>query len=321
MKSHFAVVLAVIATCALPLRSHAQAVSPTPTEPCEAAYASLPVGSVLDLLDPHAPGDRRAAALAAYERLAGIEACPEFAYTLGQLYRHGSYLPGNLVPQDIERARELILPMAEDGYLPAFADLAEMEMRHANARAAMQWTQVYLHFVQTVQADYVEDVDALRFQRSAYNRHLLARTDFLWRRLTRPVLSRKLIAADLSAYLAAHEAAIAPRMRMRQEGALRRASAQDGGPARVTHVPDDCYVNAIRGVGSASASWIVEVLPTGERGRMVLENFVPNPAAAARMEACLARYEFAPFVGTRPATVRISMLLGSPEGGSLQRRR
>jgi TPR repeat protein len=288
---------------------------------CEAAYAELPHGTVLDLLDPEAPADRRAGAVAAYERLATLEACPEFGYTLGQLYRHGPYLAGNLVPQDVAKARELIRPMAEDGYLPAFADLAEMEMRHANTREAMKWTQVYLHFVQNVQADYVDDADARRYMSTAYNSHLLARTDFLWRRLTRPPLPRELVDEDLAAYLAERGDHVTRRMRERLEGQHRRASAQDGGPTGVAGAPDDCYLKPINRIGSASAAWIVEVLPSGETGRIVVENFVPSADVTRELERCLSRYTFAPFEGTRAATVRVSMVMGSLGGRALRRPR
>lgn len=288
---------------------------------CETAYAELPQGAILDLLDPDAPADRRAGALAAYERLATIAQCPEFGYTLGQLYRHGPYLPGNLLPQDVAKARDLIRPMAEDGYLPAFADLAEMEMRHANTREAMKWTQVYLHFVQDVKADYIDDPEAMRYQRTAYNSHLLARTELLWRRLTRPPLPRRLVGEDLAAYLAEHGERVTRRMRERQEGRHRRISAQDGGPSGVAGAPEDCYLKPINGVGSASAAWIVEVLPSGETGRIVLENFVPNVEATEEMARCLARYTFAPFDGARPATLRVSMVMGSLGARGLSRPR
>lgn len=290
------------------------------TAVCEAAYAELPPGTILDLLDPEAPADRRAGALAAYQRLATLEQCPEFGYTLGLLYRHGRYLPGNLLEQDVAKARELIRPMAEDGYLPAFADLAEMEMRHANGREAMKWTQVYLHFVQDVQADYIDDAEAAHYQQSAYNSHLLRRTGFVWRELTRPRLPRELIDEDLDAYLAEHGEHVERRMRERMEGPHQRVSAQDGGPVRVISPAETCYLNAIEGIGSASASWIVEVMPSGETGRIVLENFVPNPEIAREMRGCLSRYVFVPFEGTRPATVRISMVMGSTGGRSLRRR-
>ncbi|MBB1087794.1 hypothetical protein H4F99_04745 [Lysobacter sp. SG-8] len=287
---------------------------------CDVAYASLPHDAILDLLDPAAPEERRSAALAAYEGLATRTDCPEFGYTLGQLYRHGPYLPGNPLPQDVEKARALILPMAEDGYLPAYADLAEMEMRHAHAREAMQWTQVYLHFVQDVQADYVDETESARFMRSAYNSHLLARSDLVARRLTRPPLSRRTIREDLDDYLATHGEAVAARMRDRFEGRRGRISAQDPVLTHVLPEAETCYQNVIEGVGSASASWIVEVLPSGETGRVVLENFVPNTETVDVLARCLARYRFSPFEGDRPTTVRVSITMGAVGNRTLQRR-
>ncbi len=291
-----------------------------PGKVCNEVYEALPHGTTLDLFDPEAPAERRASALAAYERLATMKECPEFAYALGQLYRHGPDLPGNPLPQDVPKARELIRPMAEDGYLPAFADLAEMEMRHANAREAMRWTQVYLYFVKNVRMDYIDDPDAAQYQRSAYNGNLLARSALIWKWYARPPLPRRLIREDLNTYLTEHGARVTRRMRERADGLHQRVSAHDGGPARVSKVPDDCYVKLPDRIGAASAAWIVEVLPSGETGRIVLENFVPNADVTESMKACLPRYEFAPFEGTESATVRVSMVVGSTEGAALRRR-
>ncbi|GHC01861.1 hypothetical protein GCM10010080_14460 [Thermomonas carbonis] len=293
---------------------------PMPGAGCEAAYATLPQGAILDLLDPAAPADRRQAALAAYQQLATMRECPEFGYTVGQLYRHGEYLPGNLLPQDIDKARALILPMAESGHLGAYADLAEMEMRHANARDAMKWTQVYLHYVEKLLIPALDDASDTRFQRSAYNGNLLARTELIWR-YARPSLPRKLVREDFNAYLDQHGKQVEQRMRERQAGRNLRASAQDGGPTHVTSNNDSCAVNAIDRIGAASAAWIIEVLPSGTVGRVVLENFVPKPGVADTLATCLAGYRFAPFEGTSPATIRISMVMGSSEGAAISRKR
>jgi TPR repeat protein len=313
----------LLATIALPGPAAAQDTAThetaSPGATCEAAYAALPRGTILDLLDPAAPMPLRQAALDAYQRLAAMRECPEFGYTLGQLYRHGEYLPGNLLPQDLDKARALIRPMAESGYLPAYADLAEMEMRHAQARGAMQWTQLYLHYVEKVLLPVLDPREA-HFQHSAYNGNLLARTELVWR-YARPALPRKLVREDFHAYLAQHGSHVEQRMRERQAGGLRRASAQDGGPIRITSKGGGCAVNAIDRIGAASAAWIVEVLPSGEVGRVVLENFVPKASVADTLAACLAHYRFAPFEGHAPATIRVSMVMGSPEGAAISRKR
>ncbi len=288
---------------------------------CDAAFAALPHGTILDLLDPQAPADRRAAALVAYQRLAQMKECPEFGYTLGQLYRHGEYLPGNPLPQDVAKARELILPMAESGYLPAYADLAEMEMRHANTREAMKWTQVYLYFVDHVFVAGTKDADAAQYERSAYNANLLGRVEFLWNHVP-PSLPQRLVNEDLNAYLHDHGDDVERRMRERQSGLHLRASAQDSLlPYTISGSTNSWYHNLLDDLSAASASWIVEVMPSGQIGRVVLENFVPNEAVTRQMKSVLARYKFAPLDEQLSKTVRISVVVGNTESRELNRRR
>ena len=101
---------------------------------------------IMDAYDPAAPLQRREAALAA---MRSSTQCAYHAFSLGQLYRHGPDLPGNLVARDLDRARSLILAYAESGYINAYADLAELELKAGNARDAMKWTQVYLSLLKT----------------------------------------------------------------------------------------------------------------------------------------------------------------------------
>ncbi len=282
---------------------------------CAQAHAAMPPGARLDVFDPDAPLERRQAALAAFEQAAALEGCPEFDYVLGMLYRHGPYLPGNLLPQDIEKARALIAPMAEAGDLQAFADMAEMEMRHANSREAMRWTQLYLHFVKTVAMDFARDPEQVRFMNAAYNSNLLARTELIWR-YTRPKLSRKLIGEDLNAWLKAHPG-VAERMRARMTQGEPDAA---GGVATLEQDPGDCYVTLPTGMGAAAATWLLEVWPSGKVGRVVMENFVPKPEIANQMLHCVHEHRFQPFAGTDPVTVRLPMVVGSSEARPLRRR-
>lgn len=291
-----------------------------PSRTCNAVYAALPHGTILDLLDPQAPTDRRTSALAAYQRLAPMKECPEFGYTLGQLYRHGQYLPGNPLIQDVAKARELILPMAESGYLPAYADLAEMEMRHAHTREAMKWTQVYLYFVDHVLVAGTKDADVAQYERSAYNANLLGRVEFLWRHFP-PTLPDRLIEADLNAYLHDHGEDVTRRMRQRQDGLHLRASSQDPLLPYTIQGSGNCHLNLLDDLHAASASWIVEVLPSGQTGRVVLENFVPNEQVTRKMKSCLTRYKFASFDGQFPKTVRISVVVGNSESREINKRR
>lgn len=290
-----------------------------PGAACEAAHHALPGEGILDLLDPAAAGPARSAALEAYERLSTLPGCPEFGYTLGQMYRHGEELPGNLVARDIERARGLLLAMAEDGYLDAYADLAEMEMRHGEPRKAMQWTQVYLHFSRRVVWPEIDDPSRMRYQRSAYHGHLLMRATSVWR-WPQPTMPKRLIREDLDAYLDVHGARVEARMRERQGGALRRASTLDGDIGRVQAQAGECYVDGGR-AGAGAATWIVEILPDGRRGRVLLENFLPTVATAGAMGECLDRYTYTAAPGTGATVVRIPMVFGSTAGATLRQRR
>lgn len=308
--------LLALALVAAPLIvTPARATDVAKAQDCDAVHATLPGGGILDLLDPQAPAELRRSILEQYERLATAQACPEFAYTLGQLYRHGAELPGNLVEQDIARARELIQPMAEAGYLQAYADMAEMVQRHGEPREAMLRTQVYLHLVR---AGYLPllDPDKASFMRAAYNGHLLARAEVLWR-WQKPAAPRKRVNEDLSDWLAAHPDA-AGRVRDYLAGGLDRASFQLG-TVRVLSGIEDCRLLLDRKIGAATATWIVEVLPSGGIGRTVLENFVPRAEFAEGLRPCLDQLRFDPPGGERPRAVRINLYYGSPEGARLRR--
>lgn len=314
-RIHWILSLALLGTPAVGLADEGSATGPS----CEQAYAALPTNALQDLLDPEAPLEQRQQALAGYQQLSSMRGCPEFGYTMGLLYRHGEYLPGNLVKQDIAKARQLILPMAEAGYLNAYADLAEMEMRHANAREAMKWTQVYLYFVDKVKLSGDADGDDIQYERSAYNGNLLTRVELIWSR-SHPRIPRKSINADFNAYLREHGDAVLQKMQARTQGIGLRFSAQDAFPSQVTADDRPCYVKAIDRIGAASAAWIVEILPSGETGRIVLENFVPKPEVADSMRVCLNDYRFAPFAGDASVTVRIPIVMGSTEGAAIRRK-
>ncbi len=284
---------------------------------CEATYRSIPATSILDLLDPEAPAARRTEALGQYERLAAISECPQFGYTLGLLYRHGPDLPGNLLPRDIPRAQRFIRAMAENGYLPAYADLAEMVMRHGDHREQMKWTQVYLNFVEKAQRPLMKDGREIQFHRSAYNAHLLRRAEVVWRWQKR-LPARRVVREDLNEYLTQQESRVLPLLQAREAGTFRRVSAQDAGVS-VRKGIEDCYPDVDLRTGAATAAFIVEVLPSGRTGRVVLENFVPTALVADKLKECVAMYEFEPFDGDRPRTLRVLVLYGSPEGTSIRR--
>jgi hypothetical protein len=139
--------------------------------------ADLTDASILDAYDTNAAMPQRQRAVQYLIDVA--PRCAVGGYSAGQLYRHGDRLPGNLLARDSEKAQQLIRASAENGYLFAYADLAEMALAEGRTREAMQWTQVYLYFV--VHHSEKFDRASGSFTRSGYNGDLLARALRAWR--------------------------------------------------------------------------------------------------------------------------------------------
>lgn len=293
-----------------------EAIEPQPTPRvvgCDQAYDSLPYGALPDLLDAQAPVDRRERALQAYLKLEGAKECPEYGYTVGLLYRFGPDMPGNLLPRDLDRARQLILAMAEAGHLQAYADLAEMEMVHGQYRESMKWTQVYLYYVKNIRMPQSSDGRMMQFDRSAYSGHLLNRAEVVWR-WQKPVLPRRRVSEDLTAYLASTEERVAPLI-----GGRTRGGIDLGAAPRVVVEPGECLIRPLDRIGAATASYVLEVQPSGVVSRILVENFVPNMDAAELLKSCVRRYVFEPFDGQQPLLTRVTLTYGSSEGASFRR--
>ena len=274
---------------------------------CNAAHGPGHATSILDLLDPDASADRRAAALEGYQRASALPHCTDYMYTLGQLYRHGPELPGNLLPKDTARARDLLLAGAEGGRLSSYADLAEMALREGDAREAMKWTQVYLYFVKTVTRSLMDN-ESVKFNSAGYNGNLLLRAERAWRK-ARPRLDRKLIDQDLSAYVAQSGREVAERIRSSQTETRRRTTASTPDELRVKNV-GTCEPPKIRGIDAAMVIYVVEVLPSGRIGRVLPETFSPDPVVVEMLAHCPRVYEYEPFDSERARTVRIPVVYG-----------
>src|SRR5690606_14242056 len=117
--------------------------------------------------------------------------------------------------------------------------------------------------------------DDAHFRRTAYNGHLLTRAETVWR-WQKPAVPRKRVPEDLNAWLSEHGASVRKRITERYQSSDRRASTQEGPLPRILARAEDCRLNLNPRIGAATGSWIVEVLPSGETGRVLLENFVPR---------------------------------------------
>ncbi|GAB3090722.1 hypothetical protein [Lysobacter terrae] len=259
---------------------------------------------LFDLLDPEAAPEVRQEQL---HLLKERVHCPDAARSLGLLYRHGADLPGNPVERDDTQAHELLLRSAQLGNLLTFADLAEMALRNGQAREAMKWTQVYLYLLRH-RAAYDRTDDS--FERSGYNADLLVRADREWR-AARPRLDRALISADLNEYLKG-ESGVAILAAIDATDA-RAVKASSRGPA--ADEPRIRAVHLCSGVISRTAgyaSYLVQIMPDGSVGRVVLENFSPTPKIGAALRSCASVYEYYPHAQKAPMEVRIPVFFGYP---------
>lgn len=305
MLPHMRTLLVVLAFAVSQTGAWAQ----TPIDSCKAAWEDVPDTTIVDLFDPATPQPRRLRALDTYQRLAADSKCPGNGYQLGLLYRHGPDLPGNLLPRDVQRARQLILPHAEEGYLFGYADLAEMAMQQGQAREAMQWAQVYLSLMKRHGAKL--DAEA-GFDRRGYNVDLLIRAQRAWQK-QRPALPKALILQDLRAYLEPREAGIVQALQERQQS--QQTENQDDLSIRRRR---SCSADLGR-IPGGYAMYLLEVRPDGSVARVAIENFAPRPEVAAGLLHCARTFEFEPFTGNEPRIGRIPVVYGFADGPSIRR--
>lgn len=275
-------------------------------DPCEGIMGGR---SVVDVYDPSAPLERREQALQALREAAGQ--CAGRAYSLGLLYRHGADLPGNLLDADADQARALLVASAEDGNLTAYSDLAEMELQLGNAREAMKWTQVYLSMIKRYSGDF--DGRNGSFDRSGYNADLLKRAEIAWRK-QKPRLPRSVVTADLNAYLAGRTASIAARV---AEKEARRTDDRGEPLLKVKRRTGGACSVDLGSVRAAYATYLLEVQPSGQISRIVLENFSPEAVAGERLKKCINIAEFEPFSSDRAETARFPVYYGYQGGLSI----
>ena len=277
------------------------------TDPCDRKV------DIMDAYDPAAPLQRREAALAA---MRSSTQCAYHAFSLGQLYRHGPDLPGNLVARDLDRARSLILAYAESGYINAYADLAELELKAGNARDAMKWTQVYLSLLKTYSTQY--DSSGGSFDRGGYNANLLLRADEAWRE-QKPKVSRSEIGPDMNTYLAGRRKQLADGIR-KIEDANKSPGEGENATFRVkSRANTTCSVQLNKKIRAAYATYLVEVQPSGAISRVVLENFSPEPEAGERLKKCFNVESFYPVDSDEPRIARFPVVYGPRYGVRVSR--
>jgi hypothetical protein len=98
------------------------------------------------LLDPDAPIEKRREIAAEIEALTTDDAEPLLLYLMGSLYHQDPDHSGSPLPQNLDRARELLSRAALHGRLPAMAKLSTIELQAGNRFEANVWAQLYYHY-------------------------------------------------------------------------------------------------------------------------------------------------------------------------------
>lgn len=246
--------------------------------------------SVFDVLDATTPADTRKAAVDTVARLSDMPGCAHERYLLGTLYRFGPELPGNPLPKDSARATGLLEGYAGEGRPRAYADLAELALADGDARAAMQWTQVYLALRD---ASKYED-----FDRAGYNADLLLRAQKAWRKAR--LGGQGNVQALLDAYMA-------QRPSLAKDTVARNEPDPD--PVRIRRAPKGRTDVTLR-IKPGYAIFLMEVMPDGRVGRIVAESFAPTPQQAQALRPFVEGFEYQPLSGDKPQVVRVPVQYG-----------
>jgi len=291
------------------------------------ADAPDPCGfSRIDAFDPELTPDARRVAVEALARAAVSPACDsEPDYLLGLLYRHGSDLPGNPLPRDAARARELIGRAAREGRIQGYAELAEMALADGDAPEAMRWTQGYLLEVRRAGM-------ASGFDEQGYNADLLRRAAGALKRAGLPSGGKALNAA-LKEYLAREQSAREADQAVRQ-GAQAGAAAgaastslaagsDDEIDLRVKRRPADDYDLRELLPDGGRVEYLLEVQPDGRVSRIVVQTFSPTWRHAQVLRQLVEAFEFHPHTAPEPQVKRIEVIYGyaGPDGPRLKRQR
>jgi hypothetical protein len=241
------VLLAVLPAIAFPAVSNAQAIQPVPA-PASAALARL--------LDDHTPAAERQQLFADAENAAKA-GDTEWQYIVGSLLDERSRtLP---FPHDPNKARIYLSNAAVHGKLFAMAKMAESELAAGNHQEAMNWAQIYDHYLSL---------------QSVGNRPAQDYLGELVARISERLDSRKLaqVQADVAAFVAGNDLSIKAGPRM-LAGAKNTASPNFlHQPLHRMHVRREqgsedlrsCfadYLIAFRPDGTVEKTWLVDIVP------------------------------------------------------------
>ncbi|HEY8009745.1 MAG TPA: hypothetical protein VIE67_01950 [Rudaea sp.] len=154
------------------------------------------------LLDASAPAAERELVLDQYRKdaLAGDIAAQ---YFIGNLYRLGNKLPGNIVARDPDQAFRYLSNAGAHGFIIAMAKTAELELELKKPYEAMLWTQLYGHY--EGYGDAKVDAANHRPRTGGYYANLLHRTYAVF---GSDATQTQAMQADFQAFIEQHDAEI-----------------------------------------------------------------------------------------------------------------
>jgi hypothetical protein len=266
------VLLAALPAIAFPAMSNAQAIQPAPA-PASATLARM--------LDDHAPAAERQQLFADAENAAKA-GDTEWQYIVGSLLDERSRtLP---FPHDPDKARIYLSNAAVHGKLFAMAKMAESELAAGNHQEAMNWAQIYGHYLSRQSTDSRLAQD--------YLGELVAR-------ISKGLDSNKLtqVQADVTAFIAANDVSI-------QAG-----PKVFSGTAAMPH-PDFTHSSFLRmnvqkpqgseGLRSCFADYLIAFRPDGAVEKTWLVDIVPNTLALDYLQSLAGMAKVSALPGATP---------------------
>lgn len=235
------------------------------------------------LLDAHAPQAAREAAFAACkkEALAGDIAAQ---YFIGNLYRLGDRLPGNVVARDPDQAFRYLSNAGAHGFIIAMAKTAELELELRKPYEAMLWAQLYGHY--EGYGDAKIDAANHRPRTGGYYANLLHRA---YAAFGSDAKQTQAMQADFQAFIDQHDAEIHAGMILGRD-----ARAAPGEPSRPA--PQKINFSSLRFGLPAHAQddlgeFVVAFSADGKAKRVFLFDCTPDIAMGSELSSAMLRVQ------------------------------
>ena len=266
----------------------ASAATPLPAESPLAPYRVALNGYWAQVLDGSVPLAQRQQALSKIEQEAQTGDQHDL-YVLGSLYHMGRDASGSLVQRDVAKASLYLGNAATRGSVLAMAKMAEIKLASRQYREAMNWAQIYGHYVMLLpKADRPRD---------GYAAELVQRVIDRLGKSAMPEIMR-----DVDSFIAAHDADIRSGTDSKLTGAVLhpapKSKAYVAPHGRLAaHAGFADYLLSFNPDGSLAKAWLLDAVPDAELG-LILQKYASEltvPPAKAGSDGT-SRYAWMPVI-------------------------